>query len=249
MHQLLYFAHLLLLRYIQSQNIVCQCGEDVLMSSTLIPNLTSRCVPSQALWDQPTLTGCLCSATSSPCRFAVTVPPCRSTDCVPIKEILREPTMSRLRSRRPFVAEAARLTRESNQNGAADMGAVVDWRCATRTLCRDKPNVSTTWVHSTETSVRHSKSSAMWPCQMCRNSLPMGRDRITCLPLRREPPDHKAHCWRVPTHCIPWRPATSTRSGSQRSGMVIKTVYETMRVFQTNNNNRNDDVCPSLIKW
>ena len=47
-HQLLYFAHLLLLWYIQSQNIVCQCGEDVLMSSTLIPNLTSRCVPSQA---------------------------------------------------------------------------------------------------------------------------------------------------------------------------------------------------------
>ena len=31
------------------------------------------------------------------------------TDCVPIKEILREPTMSRLRSRRPFEAEAARL--------------------------------------------------------------------------------------------------------------------------------------------
>ena len=45
--------------------------------------------------------------------------------------------------------------------------------------------------------------------------------------------------WRVPTHCIPWRPATSTRSGSQRSGMVIKTVYETVRVFQTNNNNNN----------
>ena len=31
------------------------------------------------------------------------------TDRVPIKEILREPPMSRLRSRRPFVAEAARL--------------------------------------------------------------------------------------------------------------------------------------------
>ena len=29
---------------------------------------------------------------------------------------------------------------------------------------------------------------------------------------------------------------TSTRSGSRRSGMVIKTVYETVRVFQTNNN-------------
>ena len=67
------------------------------------------------------------------------------------------------------------------------MGAVVDWRGATRTLCRDKPNVSTTWVHSTETSVSHSKSSAMWPGQMCQISLPMGRDRITCLPLRREP--------------------------------------------------------------
>ena len=48
-HQLLYFAHLLLLCYIQSQNSVCQCVEDVLTSSTLIPNLTSRCVPSQAL--------------------------------------------------------------------------------------------------------------------------------------------------------------------------------------------------------
>ena len=42
------------------------------------------------------------------------------TDCVPIKEILREPTMSRLRSRRGCT------TRESNPNGAADMGAVVD---------------------------------------------------------------------------------------------------------------------------
>ena len=36
-------------------------------------------------------------------------------DRVPIKEILREPPKSRLRSRRPFVAEAAE-----------DMGAVVD---------------------------------------------------------------------------------------------------------------------------
>ena len=106
----------------------------------------------------------------------------------------------------------------------------VDWRGATRTWCRDKPNVSTTWVHSSETSVRHSKSSAMWPGRMCRISLPMGRDRITCLPLRREPPEHKAHCWRVPTHCVPWRPATSTQSGSRRSGMVIKTVNETVRV-------------------
>ena len=35
--------------------------------------------------------------------------------------------------------------------------------------------------------------------QMRRISLPMGCDHITCLPLRREPSDHKAHCWRVST--------------------------------------------------
>ena len=71
-HQDMYFAHLISLWYIQSQNIVCQCGEDVLMSSTLIRSLTLRCAPSQALKDQPTSTGCLRSATSSPHRFAVT---------------------------------------------------------------------------------------------------------------------------------------------------------------------------------
>ena len=48
-HQLLYFAHLLSIWYIQSQNIVCHCGEVVLISSTLIPNLTSLCVPYHAL--------------------------------------------------------------------------------------------------------------------------------------------------------------------------------------------------------
>ena len=42
---------------------------------------------------------------------------------------------------------------------------------------------------------------------------------------------------RVSTHCIPWRLATSTRSGSRRSEIVIKTVYETVTVFQTNINN------------
>ena len=102
-HQLLYFAHLLSLWYIQSQNIVCQCGEDVLMSSMLIHNLTSRCLPSQALWDQPTLTGCLCSATSSPRRFAVTVPPCRS---------IRRLSSSRIvfPSRRSYVSHPSRVS-------------------------------------------------------------------------------------------------------------------------------------------
>ena len=41
----------------------------------------------------------------------------------------------------------------------------------------------------------------------------------------------------MPTHCIPWRPATSTRSGSWRSGMGVEPVIETVSVFQTNNNN------------
>ena len=104
-HQLLYFAHrsaiALILPYIQSQNIVCQCGEDVLMSSTLIPNLTSRCVPSQAP-EPPQIRRD--RATLQEYKKAQQL-----TDCVPIKEILREPAMSRLRSRRPFVAEAAWL--------------------------------------------------------------------------------------------------------------------------------------------
>ena len=49
------------------------------------------------------------------------------------------------------------------------------------------------------------------------------------------------------SHCIPWRPATSTRSGSRRSGMVIETVYETVRVFQTNNNNNNNKCSASYM--
>ena len=70
MPQFLYFGHLLSLSHIQSQNIVCQCGDDVLM-----PN-AYRFRRSK---DQPTSTGCLCSATSSPHSFVVTVLPCRST--------------------------------------------------------------------------------------------------------------------------------------------------------------------------
>ena len=67
--------------------------------------------------DQPTPTGCL------PVLSNIEPPQIRHdratlqeykkaqqlTDRVPIKEILREPPMSRLRSRRPFVIEAARL--------------------------------------------------------------------------------------------------------------------------------------------
>ena len=137
--------------------------------------------------------------------------------------------MSRLRSRRHFVAEAERLaslnqTEQETWEQSWIEGVPPGHDVVTNPTCP----VTTTWVHSTEKSVRHSKSSAMCPGQMCRISLPMVRDRITCLPLRREPPDHKTHCWRVPT-----------RSGSRRGGMVVETVYETVRVFQTNNNNIN----------
>ena len=126
------------------------------------------------------------------------------TDCVPIKEILREPTMSRLRSRRPFVAEAAQLasltqTEQQTWEQSWIEGVPPGLDVVTNPTC-PQPGFTT------ETSVRHSKSSAMWPGQMCRISLPMGRDRITCLPLRREPPDHKAHCPRpgaIPASTIP----------------------------------------------
>ncbi len=47
------------------------------------------------------------------------------TDRVPIKEILREAPKSRLRSRRLFLLEAARLA-SLNQTEQEDMGAVVD---------------------------------------------------------------------------------------------------------------------------
>ena len=179
----------------------------------------------------------------SPCRFAVTVPPCRSikkahqlTDCVPIKEILREPTMSRLRSRRPFVAEAARLasldqTEQQTWEQSWTEGVPPGHDVVTNPTCPQPEFTLPRRQFVTLNRLRCGQAR-----YMCWISLSMGRDRITCLPLRREPPDHKAHCWRVPTHCIPWRPATSTRSGSRRSGMVIKTVYETVRVFQTNKN-------------
>ena len=90
--QLLYFAHLLSPSYIRSQNIVCQYGEDVLISSTLI---RSNIEPPLIRRDRATL---------QEYKKAQQL-----TDRVPIKEILNEPPKSRLRYRRPFVIEAARL--------------------------------------------------------------------------------------------------------------------------------------------
>ena len=117
------------------------------------------------------------------------------TDRVPIKEILREPPDSRLRSRRPFVAEAARLaSRNQTEQQAWEQswieGVPPGHDVVTNPTC-PQPGFT---LPRRQFVTLESKSSAMWPGQMCRISLPVGRDRITCLPLRREPPDHKAHC-------------------------------------------------------
>ena len=114
------------------------------------------------------------------------------TDRVPIKEILREPPMSRLKSRRPFMIEAARLanlnqTEQETWEQSWIQGVPPGHDLVTDPTC-PQPGFTT------ETPVRHTESSEMWPGQMCRISPPMGRDHITCLPLQREPPDHKAHC-------------------------------------------------------
>ena len=97
------------------------------------------------------------------------------TDRVPIREILCEPPKSRLRSRWHFVTDAARLvslnqTEQETWEQSWIEGVPPGHDLVTNPTC---PQPS--WVHSTETSVRHSKSSDMWPGQMCRISLPMGR--------------------------------------------------------------------------
>ena len=115
-HQLLYFAHLPLLWYIQSHTIWvsvwgrCAHVQPVdtqliiamrTVSGALRPTninwlpLLSNIEPSQILRD---------GATLQEYKKAQQL-----TDRVPIKEILRDPPKARLRSRRPFVAEAARL--------------------------------------------------------------------------------------------------------------------------------------------
>ena len=115
------------------------------------------------------------------------------TDCVPIKEILREPTMSRLRSRRPFVAEAARLaslnqTEQQTWEQSWIEGVPPGHDVVTNPTC---PQPEFTLPRRQFVTLNR---LLMWPGLMCRISLPMGRDRITCLPLRRGPPDNKAHC-------------------------------------------------------
>ena len=109
-HQLLYFAHLLLLWCIHA--VAGRCAHVQHVDTQL--NIAMRTV-SGAL--RPTNINWL------PVLSNIEPPQIRRdratlheykeaqqlTDCVPIKEIIREPPKSPLRSRRPFVAEAARL--------------------------------------------------------------------------------------------------------------------------------------------
>ena len=195
MPQLLYFAYLLSPSYIRSQNIVCRYGEDV-HNGTQYSHVQH--IDTQLNIAMRTISGTLRPTNINwlPVLSNIEPPHIRRdhatlqeykkaqqlTDRVPIKEILREPPMSRLRSRRPFVIEAARL---ANLNQA------------------DQETWEQSWIQgippghdlvTNPTSIRHFESSEMSPGQMRRISLPMGCDRITCLPLRREPPDYKAHC-------------------------------------------------------
>ena len=72
---------------------------------------------------------------------------------------------------------------------------------------------------------------------MCRISRPMGLDRIACLPLRREPPDHKWHIVAHSLHSLEACDVSSKRVPTQWNGYrYCQSVYGTVRVCQTNNN-------------
>ena len=98
----------------QSHNIVCQCGEDVLISSTLICShrdgtVSGALTPANINWlpvlsniDPPHIRHD--RATVQEYKKAQQL-----TDGVTIEQVLREPPKSRIRPRRPFVMEAARF--------------------------------------------------------------------------------------------------------------------------------------------
>ena len=106
-------------------------------------------------------------------------------DRVPIKEIIREPPKSRLRSRRPFVIEAARLanlnqTEQDTWEQSWIQGVPPGHDTVTNPTC---PQPVFTLPRRQFVKLIRLRCGPSW-----------GRDRITCLPLRREPPYHKAHC-------------------------------------------------------
>ena len=137
--------------------------------------------------------------------------------------------MSRLRYRRPFVIEAARLASLNQTEQDIWEQSKVD------VLPPGHDPVTNKTCPQPELSVHHSESSKMWPTR-CAESL--DRWDLIASPAC---PCGESHHTTIGTllksarslHSL--RPATSPRSGYRRSGMVIETVYGTVRVYQTNN--------------
>ena len=132
------------------------------------------------------------------------------TDRVPIKEILREPPKSRLRSRRPF-CDRGWMNREPGQDIWEQSwieGVPPGHDLVTNPTCPQPGFILPRRQFVTLNRMR---------CGQARCTESLHRSQHMLAPAER---DHEAHCWIVPTHCIPWRPATSTRSGSRRSGML-----------------------------
>ena len=182
-------------------------------------------------------------------------------DRVPIKEILREPPKSRLRSRRPFVAEAARLaslnqTEQEIWEQSWIEGVPPGHDAVTNPTCPQPgftlPRRQFVTLNRLRCGqARCAESLYRWGV-IASLACPCGESHqttrhiveecpLTAFPgglrhLHKAGPDavksaHSLHSLeacdiytkrvpmqsRVPTHCIPWRPAMSTRSGSRCS--------------------------------
>ena len=78
--------------------------------------------------------------------------------------------MSRLRSRRPFVAEAARLASLNQTEQDTWEQLWIEEVPPGHDVVTNPTCPQPGFTLYTKTSVRHSKSSEMWPGQMCRIS-------------------------------------------------------------------------------
>ena len=131
------------------------------------------------------------------------------TDHVPIKEILREPPKSRLISRRPLVfKQELEIWEQSWIEGVPPGPGFTLPRRQFFTLNRLRCG-----------HARCAESLYRWDV-IASPACPSGESHQTT---------------RHTVDGCRWRPATSTRSGSRRSGMVAETIYETVREFQTYN--------------
>ena len=151
----------------------------------------------------------LCSATSNPHRFDVTVLPCRSRWKLGRSRIM-------FPSRRSYVSQPSHVSdfaglswsrlhdsrvwiKRSRRDGSSR---------GVKGFHQDRISWPTQRVRNLGSIYRDVSSSPLivWDVaagQMRRTSSPMGRDRIVWLPLRREPPDHNAHK-ECPLTTFPW---------------------------------------------